>query len=106
MALHDKRYWVIEITKGFELVFRKRLAGNLSDKEVSTILQRLACKALSPGEVIAASVRRPNHLLKVRVDRSPDYRRAMIWMPALPDFRASYWKQNELFEYPEILPDQ
>jgi hypothetical protein len=37
----QKRYWVIDITKGFETVFRKRLPGHLSIQEITTILQRL-----------------------------------------------------------------
>ena len=33
----DKRYWVIEIIKGLEPVFRKRLAGNLSTERIISI---------------------------------------------------------------------
>jgi hypothetical protein len=34
---NKRYYWVIEITKGFDTVYRKRLAGNLSNQEVATI---------------------------------------------------------------------
>ena len=106
MRVRGKRYWVVEITKSFETVFRKRLKVNLSVKEISIILQGLVCRMLSPEEVIAASVQKPNGILEVRVDRSPNHRRTMIWMPAFPDFRASHGHENELAEYPEILPEE
>jgi hypothetical protein len=106
MHSHNKRYWVIDITKGFDTVFRKRLPGNLSNQEVTTILQRLASRKLSPEEVIAASIRKPNRttLLEVRVDGPPHGKRTMIWLPAFLDYKASYWREDELENYPEILP--
>jgi hypothetical protein len=109
MPSHNKRYWVIDITKRFDTVFRKRLPGNLSNQEVATILQRLASRKLFPEEVIAASIRKPNRttLLEVRVDSPPHGKRKMIWLPALPDYTASYWREDELEleNYPEILPE-
>lgn len=108
MPSKNKRHWVIDITKGFDTVFRRRLAGNLSNQEVATILQRLASRDLSPREVIAASIRKPNRaaLLEVRVDGPPHGKRTMIWLPAFPDYKASYWREDELANYPEILPEE
>ena len=89
MPAHNKRYWVIEITKGSEPVFKKRLAGNLGNQEIATILQRLACCDLSRSEVIAASM---TSLLEERV-RGPSNGRTSIWLPALRDYRADYWRE-------------
>src|ERR1700680_2477066 len=94
----NKLYWVIDITKGFDTVFRKRLAGSLSNKEIATILQQLASRDLSPREVIAASIRKPERtaLLEVGVDGPPHCKRTMIWLPAFPDYKASHWREDEL----------
>lgn len=104
----EKRNWVIEITKGFETSFRKHLPGNLSAREITTILQRLASRDLSPREVIAASVRKPRRtsLLDVRVDGPPRGKRVVIWLPVCTDYKASYWRADEILEHPEILPDE
>jgi hypothetical protein len=107
MRASNKGYWVIQITERFETVFRKRLPGNLSNQEISTILQRLAARNLSPGEVIAASVRKPKRttLLEVRADGPPHGKRGMIWIPTFPDYTASFWRADELGDYPEIVPE-
>jgi hypothetical protein len=88
-------------------VLRKRLPGNLSNQEITTILQRLAARSLSPAEVIAASVRKPGRtpLLEARVDGPPQGKRVMIWLPAALDYTASYWRGDELADRPEILPE-
>ncbi len=101
----QKRYWVIEITEGFLTVLRKRLPGHLSNQEIITILQRLASRTLSPREVIAASIRKPRRtsLLEARIDGPPHGKRVMIWLPASLDYKASYWREDELSDYPEIL---
>jgi hypothetical protein len=108
MPPRSKRYWVIEIRSRFDTVFRKRLAGNLSNLEVATILQRLASRNLSPIEVIAASIRKPNRtsLLEFRVDGPPNGKRTMIWLPAFLDYTASYWREEELENHPEILSEE
>jgi hypothetical protein len=59
MPTSTKNCWVIDITKGFETVFRVRLPGNLGKQEITIILQRFASRHLSPMEVIGASIRRP-----------------------------------------------
>lgn len=103
-----KKYWVVDITSGFETVFRKWLPGNLHTREVTAILQRLAVRDLSLSEVIAASTRRPNRttLLDVRIDEPPRGKRTIIWLPALPDYKASYYSEDELADYPEIVPEE
>jgi hypothetical protein len=102
MTAHDKRYWVIEITKGSEPVFRKRLAGNLSNERITSILQRLASRDLTRSEVIAAS-------MTSRLDEqvhTPPNGLTSIWLPALRDYKASYCREgDELANLPEILPE-
>jgi hypothetical protein len=102
-----KRYWVIEITDRFETIFRKRLPGHLSAQEITTILQRLASRGLTPREIIAASIRKPRrtHLLEARVDGPPHGKRVMVWLPECPDYKAGYWREEELADYPEIFGD-
>jgi hypothetical protein len=102
MPAQNKRYWVIEITRGFETVLRKRLPGSLSAQEVTTILQRLASRDLSPIEVIAASIRKPNRtpLLEAQVAGPPHGNMPTIWLPSSPDYRAGYWHEDELANYP------
>lgn len=104
MPSSNKRYWVVEITKGFDTVFRKRLPGHMSNQEITTILQRLASRELSSEEVIAASIRKPKRtgLLDARVDGPPNGKRMMIWLPALNDYKASFWHEDELEDSPEI----
>lgn len=103
--MSEKRYWMVEISQGFTTTFRKYLFGHLSTQEITTILQRLASRDLTPREVISASIRKPRrtHFLDARVDGPPKGgKRVMVWLPALPDYRASYWREDELSEYPEI----
>ena len=71
------------------------------------MLQRLVSRHLSPAEVIAASGRKPNRtsLLEGSVRAPPHGKRIMVWLPAFPDYRASYWREDELADYPEILPE-
>jgi hypothetical protein len=84
------------------------LPGNLSHQEVATILQRLASRDLSPMEVIAASIRKPyrTSLLEVRVDGPPNGKLIMIWLLAFPDYKASYWREDELADRNEIFPEE
>ena len=102
-----KGYWVIEVTEGFTTIFRKRVPGHLSNHEIIAMLQRIAARALSPREVIAASLRKPHRtsVLEARVDGPPHGKRVMIWLPSLSDYKASYWREDELAEYPEIFDD-
>jgi hypothetical protein len=106
MPARSKRYWVIEITRRLQPVFRKPLAGNLSNRKITTILQRLASRDLNPSDVIAASIRNPDQTscLDVRVDTSPNGR-TTIWLPAFSDYKAGHWGEDELANNPEIPPE-
>ncbi len=98
ILIKNRWYWIVEITKGLETDFSERLPGGLSHKEIAIILQRLASRDLSPSEVLAASIRKPHRtaLLEVRVDVPPNGKRTVIWVPALPDYKASHWREDEL----------
>ena len=52
--------WLIQGHDGTELIFERRLAGNMSKAKIEKILQRLVCRHLSEDEVIDASLRK-NH---------------------------------------------
>lgn len=107
MSSRRKKYWVVEVTNHIETVLRKRLPGNLSKKAISTILQRLASRDLSPLEVIAVSIPATQTLhLNVQISRPPQGKRTMIWLPAFPAYKAGYWCEDELEKYPEILPKE
>ena|SRR5271166_2450887 len=103
MPAHNKRYWVIEITnRKLEPVFRKRLAGNLSTQKITTILQRLASRDLTPSEVIAASI---TSSLDEQVHTPPNGR-TTIWLPMFGDYKAGYCRgEDVLANLPEILPE-
>jgi hypothetical protein len=50
--------WRIEGFDGTEKIFDHVVPGNLSDKEITTILQRLAARHLEPSETVFASLRK------------------------------------------------
>jgi len=52
------KVWQIEGWDGDRLVFEREVAGNLTEPEVSAMLQRLTCRYLSDMEIIKASVRK------------------------------------------------
>jgi hypothetical protein len=123
MPARKKRYWVIEITKGLEPVFRKRLAGKLSNQKIVNILQRLASQKLTRSEVIAASILNtgpitdpdpnqdpdpdadPISPLAVRV-RTPSTGLTEIWLPAFGDYKASRCREGDaLANLPETAPE-
>ena len=72
MPRKPKRYWRIEIEERHEVVFRRKLPGNLTENEIGRILQRLACRDLSAAEIIACSRRKnwKTSLLRVSFDLS------------------------------------
>ena len=102
-----KKYWIIEIFgKNLKPVLRKRIPGRTSEKAVSTILQRLACRELSPRELIAVSL--PDciaPLLRVEISYPPQGTRTSIRIPAFPAYRAGRFSEDELDNLPEILPE-
>jgi hypothetical protein len=99
-----KYFWRIEIKERFTTVFRRTLPGHLSTKEIGNILQRLACKQLTHGEIISASLRKRSRtpILDYRVDGPPRSKRTMIWIPSFSDYIASVWREDELPNEPDI----
>jgi hypothetical protein len=94
-----KGYWFVERDKHLEPVFRRRLPGNLSSREISTILERLASTRLTADEVISASLRKPRKtaLLEVCSDGR------IMWMPTA-DLKAFYRREDEIAGLPDISP--
>jgi len=86
-------------------VFRRRLSAGVSDKEVVAIIQRLACRTLSPDEIIGASLRRPHRttLLEARVHHAPPGTRSIIWINANSNITAARYKAHEVEKYPDIM---
>ena len=107
MAKRPKRFWRIEIEEGHVPVFRRILPGNLSENEVATLLQRLACRKLTANEIVGASLRAPKAaaLLDVRFEHLPKAARPLIWLTTFPHFIASLWAADELPQEPEIGSD-
>jgi hypothetical protein len=52
--------WKIEGWDSTRRIFELRAPGNLEPREVTRMLQRLACRDLSPQEIVSSSLRR-NH---------------------------------------------
>ena len=53
-----KAYWKIEVQKRFETTYTRYLSGDLTENEITVIIQRLACRHLSEEEIISASLRK------------------------------------------------
>jgi hypothetical protein len=102
-----KAYWRIEIIKHSSTTFRRTLPGNLSSDEIAIILQRLACRNLTPREIVSASIRKPRRtsLLEYRVDGRPHALRTTVWIQSMPEHVASYWRAEDLPEKPDIDTD-
>jgi hypothetical protein len=93
-----KARWKIEGYKSTELVFEKTLPGGYSNREIKTLLQRLACRDLNPEEVFAASLRRRSSpsFLEPRVDGPPHVKRLTISLDSgIVSYIAGYWKAGE-----------
>lgn len=91
MSRKPKRYWPIEIEQRHEVVFRRRLPGNLTPNEIGRILQRLACRELTVEEIIA-SLRRGRcdaSLLELRYEYPPKARRDFVYLTNLRGYVAS-----------------
>ena len=73
MPRKPKRYWRVEVEKRHEVVFRRRLPGNLTANEIGRILQRLACRELTAEEIVSSSRRGgwEASLLHLRYERPP-----------------------------------
>ena len=104
MPRKPKRYWRIEIEERHEVVFRRRLPGNLTENEIAAILQRLACRDLSVSEIISCSRRGKwkTSLLRVSFDSPPKARRPIVYLTNFPGYVASLWPSEEIPDEPEI----
>jgi hypothetical protein len=73
----------------------------MSEEEIVTIVQRLACKHLSEAEIVAASLRKNKRtsLLEPLIGRPPQGLRTVISIGHGIEYRASYWRAGE------TLPD-
>jgi hypothetical protein len=93
-----KDFWRIEGYKQFDRVFQTRLPGNMSESEIVTIIQRLACRHLSEEEIVQASLRknRRTSLLEPLIGRPPNGHRTTISIDHGTDYVASYWRAGEV----------
>ena len=107
MSRQARYYWRVEIIERAGTVFRKFLPGHLTEKEVSGILQRLACRSLTPSEIVEASIRKPqlSGLLEVRRESKPHAKRVILSLVDLPAYVASSWRHDEITDWTEILGD-
>ena len=60
MTSKPKRHWRIVGFDSQDRIFEGTAPGNLHENEIERMLQRLVCRHLSDGEVVAASLR-SNH---------------------------------------------
>jgi|ERR1700722_1004993 len=96
-VLPIKSCWRIEGYERFDKFFETRLPGHMTEKEIVTIIQRLACKHLSEPEIVTASLRknRRTPLLEPLIGRPPQGLRTVISIDHGIEYRASYWRAGE-----------
>lgn len=104
MARKPKRYWRIEIEKRREVVFRRKLPGNLTVEKIAIILQRLACREFAAQTIIDNSQRKgwKTSLLRVSFERPPKGKRAMVYLTNFYGYVASLWLSSEIPDEPDI----
>jgi hypothetical protein len=93
-----KAHWKIRGYKSTELVFDKTWPGGYTNSEIKTLLQRLACRDLTPDEIFNSSSRRARKdgFLEPRVDGPPHGKRLIIWLDSgIVSYIAGYWKDDE-----------
>jgi hypothetical protein len=93
-----KARWKLEGYKSTELVFQKELPGGYTHNEIKTLLQRLACRDLTPEEIFNSSTRRAKKagFLTPQVSYPPNGLRTTIWLDSgIVNYVASYWKAGE-----------
>jgi hypothetical protein len=96
-ALSVKPFWLIEGYERFDRFFQTQLPGHMSDEEITTIIQRLACRHLSEAEIVAASLRKGKRtsLLEPLIGKAPHGLRTVISINHGTEYRASYWRADE-----------
>jgi hypothetical protein len=95
-----KHYWKIEAMDGFDTTFETLIPGNLTRTEVTTIIQRLACRHLTESEIISASLRKPRRtsLLEPLIGTRPASKRETVSIGHTVNYVASFWREDELTE--------
>jgi hypothetical protein len=94
-----KSYWKIEVLDGFSVAFERYVRGDLTEAEITTILQRLACRNLNENEIISASLRRPARtaLLEPVIGGPPSRgTRHTVFIQHDLTYMASCWRADEL----------
>ena len=95
----DKLFLRIDGADGDRTILRKFVPlGNLSDKGIIRLLQRLACKGLDPEDIIAGSLPKNatgyHPVFDPRIGRGG--RRKTITVGHGKDYTASVWRADEL----------
>jgi hypothetical protein len=96
-----KKFWKISGYEGTRKLFETVLPlGSLSEREVTALLQRLAATALTPEEIVNASLRRTAKsyaaLLEPQQERRQHGGRFLISVGVANNYVASVWDANEL----------
>jgi len=96
-VLPAKPFWLIEGYERFDRFFQTRLPGHVTEEEIVTIIQRLACKHLTDAEIVSASLRKRKRtsLLEPLIGRPPQGLRTVISISHGTEYRASYWRAGE-----------
>jgi hypothetical protein len=109
MAMNKRALWRIEGLHHYEAFFRTTLPGGYSEETIITIIQRLACRHLTPQEIVSASRERRSKSQDERlvplIGRKPHGKRTTISISLGFDYIASYWHAGELEIKPDIIPD-
>jgi hypothetical protein len=93
-----KARWKIQGYKSTELVFDEEWPGGYTHNEITTLLQRLACRDLTPDEIFASSSRRArkNGFLVPRISYPPQGKRTTITLDSgIVSYIAGYWRADE-----------
>ena|SRR5664279_1651278 len=109
VTVNKKALWRIEGLHHFEPFFRTTLPGGYSENTIITIIQRLACRHLTPQEIVSASRERRRKYQDERlvplIGRKPQGKRTTISISLGFDYIASYWHPGELELKPDIFAE-
>lgn len=96
MSKRSRAVWRIEIQQRFEVLYRRDVRGDLTEVEVTSIIQRLACRNLSEDEIVSASLRKPakTSLLEPIVGL-PSQGRHVVWIDHGLVYVATRWRAGE-----------
>src|ERR1700686_1505781 len=97
--------WTIQGIDSTTPVFFGILPGNLSENEITAIVQRLACRRLTDSGIVGVSLHKPKRstLLEVTKGGGGPNARFTIFTSGAVDHIAAYWKTEE--ELPESVRD-